>query len=83
MSLKNLEEDYGLTGKVSIVTGAGGPKELITEEGISNGRAAAILLARAGAKVCVVGRTEETIRNTVDIIQAEGGEAFAHVADVS
>ena len=36
----------GLDGKVAIVTGAGS-----RADGIGNGRAASILLARAGAKV--------------------------------
>ena len=38
------ETDYGLEGKVAIVTGGGA-----AGDGIGNGRAAAILLARAGA----------------------------------
>ena len=45
--------------------------------------APAILLARAGAKVCVAGRTLKLAQHTVDIITKEGGEAFAHVADVT
>jgi len=44
-----MNEEWGLKGKVAIVTG-GGAKD----DGIGNGRAAAILLARAGAKVLVV-----------------------------
>jgi len=42
-------DDLGLAGKVAIVTGGGAP-----DDGIGNGRAAAILLARAGARVLVV-----------------------------
>ena len=42
-------DDFGLAGKVAIVTGGGA-----ADNGIGNGRAAAILLARAGAKVLVV-----------------------------
>src|SRR6202011_1457738 len=38
-------DDRGLAGKVAIVTGGGAP-----DDGIGNGRAAAILLARAGAR---------------------------------
>ena len=53
------------------------------DEGVTNGRAAAILLARAGAKVCVAGRTLALAQHTVDLIKKEGGEAFAHQADVT
>jgi len=83
MAFENIANDYGLIGKVAIVSGAGGPIGQGLEEGVTNGRAAAILLARAGARVCVVGRTLELAQHTVDIITKEGGEAFAHVADVT
>jgi len=76
------DDEYGLRSKVAIVSGAGGPVGQ-PGEGVTNGRAAAILLARAGAKVCVVGRTADRAQYTVDIIEKEGGEAFALVADVS
>ena len=42
-------EEWGLKGKVAIITGGEA-----ADHGIGNGRAAAILLARAGAKVMVV-----------------------------
>ncbi len=83
MAFDTIANDYGLIGKVAIVSGAGGPIGQGLDEGVTNGRAAAILLARAGAKVCVVGRTLELAQHTVDLIQREGGEAFAHVADVT
>src|ERR1043165_2450074 len=83
MPFESIGNDYGLTGKVAIVSGAGGPIGGGLDEGVTNGRAAAILLARVGAKVCVVGRTQELAQHTVDIISKEGGEAFAHVADVT
>ncbi len=41
--------DLGLKGKVAIVTGAGS-----RADGIGNGRAAAILLAREGVKVGLI-----------------------------
>lgn len=47
----NLLDDAGLAGKVAIVTGGGA-----AGDGIGNGRAAAILLARAGTRVLVVDR---------------------------
>jgi NAD(P)-dependent dehydrogenase (short-subunit alcohol dehydrogenase family) len=65
--------DYGLVGKVAIVSGGGGPIARTPDEAVTNGRAAAILLARAGAKVCVVGRSAELAQHTVDLIEAEGG----------
>src|SRR5438105_13690065 len=83
MNFETIANDYGLIGKVAIVSGAGGPIGHGLDEGVTNGRAAAILLARAGAKVCVVGRTRDLAQHTVDIIKKEGGEAFAHVADVT
>lgn len=72
MAYERIANDYGLTGKVAIVSGAGGPVGQGLEEGVTNGRAAAILLARAGAKVCVVGRSLELAQHTVDIIKSEG-----------
>ena len=45
------KDDPGLAGKVAIVAGGGA-----AGDGIGNGRAAAILLARAGTKVLVVDR---------------------------
>ena len=48
------EADSGLAGKVAIVTGGGA-----AGEGIGNGRAAAILLARAGTSVLVVDRVRQ------------------------
>ena len=83
MAYENIANDYGLIGKVAIVSGAGGPIGQGLDDGVTNGRAAAILLARAGARVCVVGRTQELAQHTVDIIRKEGGEAFAYVGDVT
>jgi NAD(P)-dependent dehydrogenase (short-subunit alcohol dehydrogenase family) len=62
-----------LAGKVALVTGAG--------SGI--GKAAALLMAREGARVAVLGRTEAELRETVAAIEAEGGEGLALPADVS
>ena len=45
------EEDAGLAGKVALISGGGA-----AGDGIGNGRAAAILLARAGTKVLVADR---------------------------
>jgi NAD(P)-dependent dehydrogenase (short-subunit alcohol dehydrogenase family) len=62
-----------LTSKVALITGAG--------SGI--GRAAALLLAKEGARVAALGRTEDELQQAVDEIQKQGGEAIAVVADVS
>lgn len=73
-----VHDDPGLAGKVAIVTGAGA-----AGEGIGNGRAAAILLARAGTRVLAVDRDRALAERTVEMIAAEGGVAAAHVADVT
>src|SRR5260370_12441635 len=71
-------DDLGLAGKVAIVTGSGA-----ADDGIGNGRAAAILLARAGAKVLVVDLDRDRAARTVAMIEAEGGTAAPFVADVT
>ena len=67
-----------LRGKVAIVTGAGsrGP-------GLGNGKAAAILFAREGARVLCVDQALPRAEETVALIRSEGGEAAAHAADVT
>jgi NAD(P)-dependent dehydrogenase (short-subunit alcohol dehydrogenase family) len=67
-----------LRNKVAIVTGAGsrGP-------GLGNGKAAAILFAREGARVLCVDQALERAEETVGLIRAEGGDAVAHAADVT
>ena len=67
-----------LSGRVAIVTGAGA-----RGDGIGNGRAAAILLAEAGAHVLAVDRKPDLAAATVDMISAEGGGAIAIGADVT
>ncbi len=71
-------DDHGLDGKVAIVTGGGS-----RDEGIGNGRAAAILMARAGARVLVVDRTLDAAKLTAKMIRDEGGEASGLAADVT
>ncbi len=67
-----------LAGKVAIVTGAGS-----RADGIGNGRASAILLAEAGAKLVLVDENEEWARRTGELIAAEGGESVNVAADVT
>ena len=70
--------DEGFKGRVAIVTG-GGARAFE----IGNGRAAAILLARAGARVVVVDRDADASQRTVEMIQGEGGSAAPFAADVT
>jgi NAD(P)-dependent dehydrogenase (short-subunit alcohol dehydrogenase family) len=72
------EDDSGLTGKVAIVSGGGA-----AGDGIGNGRAAAILLARAGTKVLVADLDLRLAERTVEMILAEGGTAAAMACDVT
>ena len=69
-----------LTGKVAVVCGAGAPGD-----GIGNGRASAITLARQGAKVVCVDRIPELAERTVQMIEEELGSgcALAVEADVT
>src|SRR3989442_13924928 len=67
-----------LAGKVAIVTGAGS-----RAAGIGNGRAAAILFAREGARVLVVDRSRAAAEATLKMILGEGGEAAVFDADVT
>ena len=67
-----------LAGKVALVTGAGsvGP-------GWGNGRAAAVLFAREGARVVVVDRDPMAAAETVRLIGEEQREALVLEADVT
>lgn len=65
--------NYGLDGKVALVTGASG--------GI--GRAAALAFARSGARVLVCDVKDVEGRETVSMIEAAGGTAAYQRCDVS
>lgn len=67
-----------LAGKIAIVAGGGsiGP-------GWGNGKAAAVLYAREGAKVAVTDWREEAAQETVEIIKAAGGKAIALTGDAT
>ncbi len=62
-----------LAQRVALVTGAG--------SGI--GKAAALLLAKEGAKIGALGRTQDELKDTVTQIQNAGGEAIQLAADIS
>ena len=64
---------YDFSGKVAIVTGAG----------VGIGRASALAFARAGASVVVADVNVGTSRETVDLIEADGGTALAVTTDVA
>ena len=68
----------GLNGRVAIVTGAGA-----ADDGIGNGRAAAILLAASGARVFCVDRKIELAERTATMIESAGYTALAYEADVT
>ena len=76
-------EAYGrgqdrLKDRVAIVTGAGS-----REDGIGNGRAASILLARNGARVVLVDMQTEWAERTHAMIAAEGGQSIVVTANVT
>jgi NAD(P)-dependent dehydrogenase (short-subunit alcohol dehydrogenase family) len=68
-----------LAGKVAVVVGAG----QTPGQTIGNGRATAVLFARAGAHVVAVDRRLDAAQATVDAISAEGGIALALAADIT
>ncbi|MCG9972874.1 SDR family oxidoreductase [Christiangramia crocea] len=62
----------GLKDKVAVITGGNGVL----------GGAIAMGLAKKGVKVGILGRSEDTVRERVEEINANGGEAISLVADV-
>src|SRR3954452_25046674 len=69
---KNRRIQVDLSGQTAIVTGA--------SRGI--GKAIAIRLAAAGAKVACVARSADKLKETVDAITTAGGAAEVHPCDV-
>ena len=67
-----------LEGKVAIVTGAGS-----IGDGWGNGKAAAYVYAKEGAKTFCFDFRLEAAEQTVKQIEAIGGEAIAYAADVT
>jgi NAD(P)-dependent dehydrogenase (short-subunit alcohol dehydrogenase family) len=78
MEQQGIAED--LAGKVAIVTGAGSRPG----EGVGNGRAASVLLARAGARVVLADANAAWAEDTRRMIAEEGrGEGAVVQADVT
>ncbi|TDS88250.1 3-oxoacyl-[acyl-carrier protein] reductase [Rahnella sp. BIGb0236] len=65
--------DFGIQGRVALVSGAGG----------GLGRAMAIALAGEGVQVAVCGRTLSALQETVSLIKKQGGTAQAWVLDLT
>jgi NAD(P)-dependent dehydrogenase (short-subunit alcohol dehydrogenase family) len=70
--------DKKLDGKVTIVTGAGsaGP-------GYGTGKAMSVLFAREGSSVVLVDMYEDRAKETLNLIQEEGGEASIVAVDLT
>ena len=68
-----------LKDKIAIVVGAGQQPG----EGIGNGRATAALFARNGATVLLVDRDEASARETLRMIEGDGGVASTLRADIT
>jgi NAD(P)-dependent dehydrogenase (short-subunit alcohol dehydrogenase family) len=62
-----------LEGRLALITGAGQ----------GNGRALALGLAQAGARVIATDMKESTVEETAQLIRSEGGEAWPFVLDVT
>ncbi|MCB1510756.1 MAG: SDR family oxidoreductase [Hyphomicrobiaceae bacterium] len=70
MTVTRERDDPGFAGKVALISGGGAKGD-----GIGNGRAAAILLGRAGVRVMVADLDRALAERTAEMIRAEGGEA--------
>lgn len=62
-----------LAGKVALITGAG--------SGI--GKATAVMMAKAGAKIVAISRTQDEIDETIREVEKAGSEGLALTADIA
>jgi NAD(P)-dependent dehydrogenase (short-subunit alcohol dehydrogenase family) len=67
-----------LEGRVAIITGAGS-----RADGIGNGRATAITLARQGARLMLVDQMQEWVERTAQMVRDEGGECQIVLGNVT
>ncbi|RYF89358.1 MAG: SDR family NAD(P)-dependent oxidoreductase, partial [Caulobacteraceae bacterium] len=72
-----------LKGRRVLVVGGGQRVVDAATDPVGNGRAMSLLFAREGAQVAVADRDEASAAETVRLIEAEGGSAFAIAADIS
>jgi len=72
-----------MMGRHVLVVGAGQRACDGDDAPVGNGRAISILAAREGAKVVCADINADSVRETVDTIVAEGGEATALTVDVA
>jgi NAD(P)-dependent dehydrogenase (short-subunit alcohol dehydrogenase family) len=68
-----MSDTHRFTGKVAFVTGAA--------SGI--GRATAVAFAAEGARVAILDRTEDALRDTADAVRDKGSEVLVIACDVS
>jgi NAD(P)-dependent dehydrogenase (short-subunit alcohol dehydrogenase family) len=68
-----------LKGKVAVITGAGQTQG----DRIGNGRAAALLFAREGAKLLLANRSMASLNGTRELLRNEGFDAECVTADIS
>jgi NAD(P)-dependent dehydrogenase (short-subunit alcohol dehydrogenase family) len=76
-----------LAGKVALVMGAGSVGDIPAQDGSiagwGNGKAAAVLYAREGAKVYAVDIRQEAVQDTKAIIDREGGVCLPDQSDAT
>jgi NAD(P)-dependent dehydrogenase (short-subunit alcohol dehydrogenase family) len=68
-----------LKGKVAVIIGAGQTQG----DGIGNGRAAALLFAREGAKLLLANRGAASLNETRELLRKEGLDAECVTADIA
>lgn len=73
-----MEKTGRVAGRSAIIFGGG-----VAGEGMGNGKATAMLLAREGARIAVVDIALERAQDSCSAIAAEGGEAIALQCDVA
>ena len=72
-----------LKGRRILVVGGGQRVVNAETDPVGNGRAMSLLFAREGARIAVADMNLESAADTVNMIESEGGKAFAIRADIS